>query len=190
MDKKLINEDIKNMKYLFGYKAGKVISEQDIEYTTDYLDMSKQEEPETDRYMFFSNLKQIHRQTGLLLERDPEMIHNILENGHDWAQDHIATAKESIDQVFDFLMNEEKGDGDEMFESYENENKETLRKQLHTLVGNEMKLGKKADMGGAAHHKEEHKKAEKELKDFLRDNPSMEKYQDEVEEHFYKQLYG
>jgi hypothetical protein len=102
MDKKLINEDIQNMKYLFGYKPGKVISEQ--------------EQPETDRYMFFSNLEQIHRQTGILLEKDPEMISNILENGHDWAQDHIATSKESIDQVFDFLMNEEKGDGDDDFE--------------------------------------------------------------------------
>jgi hypothetical protein len=114
MDKKLINEDIKNIKYLFGYKPGRVISEQDIDYTTDdYLDtteMDEQEEPKTDRYMFFSNLEQIHRQTGILLEKDPEMISDVLENGHDWAQDHIATAKESIDQVFDFFMNEEKGD--------------------------------------------------------------------------------
>ena len=52
-----------------------------------------------------------------------------------------------------------------------------------------MKLGKKADMSGADHHKEDHKKAEKRLKDFLKDNPSMEKYQDEVEEHFYKLLF-
>jgi hypothetical protein len=74
--------------------------------------------------------------------------------------------------------------------SEEEENKETLRKQLHTLIGNEMKLSKRADMsGGGAHHTEEHKKAEKKLKEFLKDNPSMEKYQDEVEEHFYKQLY-
>ena len=203
MDKKLISEDIQNMKYLFGYKPGRVISEQDIDYTTedfsqdeidedgkrhperhvkhkktnktvgiykkgvgfhptphgeelgfehhptdiphgtilggteigdfDYEDddfnskmwpyddededtLFEQDEPETDRYMFFSNLQQIHRQTGLLLEKDPEMISSILENGHDWAQDHIATAKESIDQVFDFLMNEEKGDGDDDFE--------------------------------------------------------------------------
>ncbi len=28
MDKKLLNEDIQNMKYLFGYKPGRVISEQ------------------------------------------------------------------------------------------------------------------------------------------------------------------
>jgi hypothetical protein len=117
MDKKLINEDIINMKYLLSYKPGRVISEQDIDYTTDeYVDMSEQGEPETDRYMFFSNLQQIHRQMGILLEKDPKMIHSILENGHDWAQDHIATAKESIDQVFDFIMNEEEGDDDEDFE--------------------------------------------------------------------------
>jgi hypothetical protein len=223
MDKKLINEDIANMKYLFGYKPGRVISEQDIDYTTDdYLDTTEmdeegkrhperlvrhsdtnkligthkhkkgfhpnrhgeelgfeyhptriphgtkfggvevgdfdysddgeleedmfdgwddpdnfksrlltkrhkldlddedtlfeQEEPETDRYMFFSNIEQIHRQTGILLEKDPNMISEILDNGHDWAQDHIATSKETIDQVFDFLMNEEKGDDDEDFE--------------------------------------------------------------------------
>ena len=174
MDKKLLNEDIQNMKYLFGYKPGRVISEQDIDYTTDeYLDMTEdkddvflrrrlstiekliekyineveeeetlfsdeyefanniiswvvqdlttseysdhdydeltelikdnfgeyilsqyvdsdfdeddednlfeQEEPENDRYMFFSNLQQIHRQMGILLEKDPEMIHSILE---------------------------------------------------------------------------------------------------------------
>jgi hypothetical protein len=42
MDKKLINEDIQNMKYLFGYKPGRVISEQDIDYTTDeYVDMTE-----------------------------------------------------------------------------------------------------------------------------------------------------
>jgi hypothetical protein len=208
MDKKLINEDIKNIKYLFAYKPGRVISEQDIDYTTnEYVDMNEdkddvflrrrlstiekliekyineveeeetlfsdeyefadniiswvvqdlttseysdhdydeltdlikdnfgeyilsqyvesdlndednlfeQEEPKTDRYMFFSNLEQIHRQTGILLEKDPEMISGILENGHDWAQDHIATAKESIDQVFDFLMNEENGDDNNNF---------------------------------------------------------------------------
>ena len=201
MDNKLLNEDIQNMKYLLGYKPGRVISEQDIDYTTedfshdeideegkrhperqvrhkktnrivgthkkgvgfipttqgeelgfeshptdiphgtrlagveigdfDYEDddlnfkmppyddddtLFEQEEPENDRYMFFSNLQQIHRQMGILLEKDPEMIHSILENGHDWAQDHIATAKESIDQVFDFIMNEENNDDDEDFE--------------------------------------------------------------------------
>jgi len=71
-------------------------------------------EQENDRYMFFSNLEQIHRQTGLMLEMNENELHEILENGHDWAQDHIATAKESIDQVFDFFMNETKGHDDNM----------------------------------------------------------------------------
>lgn len=66
-----------------------------------------------DRYMFWSNLEQIHRQTGLLLAENKDEIHNILEDGHDWAQDHIATAKESIDQVFDFLMNQTKNPHEE-----------------------------------------------------------------------------
>jgi hypothetical protein len=66
------------------------------------------EEQQNERYMFFSNLEQIRRQMDILLNMDPQMIENVLDNGHDWAQDHIATAKESIDQVFDFFMNEEK----------------------------------------------------------------------------------
>ena len=57
-------------------------------------------------YMFFSNLEQIKRQAELLLELDPMEIENILQNGHDWADDHITVAKENLDQVFDFLMNE------------------------------------------------------------------------------------
>jgi len=80
----------------------KVLSEQPVDNSPELNDDM------TDRYMFFSNLEQIHRQTGLLLEQNKEEIHDILEGGHDWAQDHIATAKESIDQVFDFLMNETK----------------------------------------------------------------------------------
>jgi len=68
------------------------------------------QEQENDRYMFFSNLEQIRRQCDILLEMDENQVKEILENGHDWAQDHIATSKESIDQVFDFLMNETKKD--------------------------------------------------------------------------------
>jgi hypothetical protein len=44
----------------------------------------------------------------MLLEMDQSMIEEILENGHDWAQDHISEAKNNMDQVFDFLMNETK----------------------------------------------------------------------------------
>ena len=70
---------------------------------------------ENSRYMFFSNLEQMKRQCEMLLDMDDETISNILENGHDWAQDHIAEAKNNMDQVFDFLMNETKrGDSDDV----------------------------------------------------------------------------
>jgi len=67
-------------------------------------------EQDSERYMFFSNLEQIHRQTGLLLELNKNTVEGILDGGHDWAQDHVSTAKENLDQVFDFMMNETKNE--------------------------------------------------------------------------------
>ena len=71
-------------------------------------------EERSSRYMFFSNLEQMKRQCDLLLDLDESMVESILENGHDWAQDHIAEAKNNMDQVFDFIMNESKKDGSDI----------------------------------------------------------------------------
>lgn len=64
------------------------------------------EQQESENYMFFSNLKQIARQCQMLLDMDPQMIDEVLQNGHDWADDHVTEAKTNMDQVFDFFMNE------------------------------------------------------------------------------------
>ena len=73
----------------------------------------------SNRYMFFSNLQQMKRQCEYLLDFDEEQVEEILNNGHDWAQDHISEAKNNMDQVFDFLMNEIKGEDSEFqTESY------------------------------------------------------------------------
>ena len=77
-------------------------------------DIPSRQEKESSRYMFFSNLEQMRRQCDLLLDLDHNMVESILDNGHDWAQDHIAEAKNNMDQVFDFLMNESKKDGMEL----------------------------------------------------------------------------
>ena len=66
------------------------------------------EQQESENYMFFSNLKQIARQCKMLLEMDEEMIDQILQDGHDWADDHVSEAKTNMDQVFDFMMNEKR----------------------------------------------------------------------------------
>ena len=65
-----------------------------------------EQEVEQSNYMFFSNLKQMRRQIDMMLEMNPNMIDDIIENGHDWADDHISEAKTNIDQVFDFFKNQ------------------------------------------------------------------------------------
>ena len=73
----------------------------------------------SNRYMFFSNLQQMKRQCEYLLDFDENQVEEILNDGHDWAQDHISEAKNNMDQVFDFLMNEIKGEDSEFqTESY------------------------------------------------------------------------
>jgi hypothetical protein len=96
---KLTEEDIKNM----------------VRKTMDQINVQGNEHHDRgNRYMFFSNLQQMRRQCDILLDMDPEMVEGVLENGHDWAQDHIAEAKNNMDQVFDFLMNESKKSGMEL----------------------------------------------------------------------------
>ena len=105
-------------------------------------------------YMFFSNLKQIKRQCELLLQLDENMVNQLLEQGHDWADDHVSSAKENIDQVFDFLMNETKGHENEQpvsadvdqFSLNEDGKMESGKKDPcwkgYEMVGKKMKNGK------------------------------------------------
>ena len=76
--------------------------------------LKEENEYRSGRYMFFQNLQQMRRQCDLLLDLEPEMLEEILDEGHDWAQDHVAEAKNNMDQVFDFLMNESKKEGMEL----------------------------------------------------------------------------
>ena len=39
----------------------------------------------------------------MLLKLDHQKIDDMLNNGHDWANDHISKAKENIVQVFEFF---------------------------------------------------------------------------------------
>lgn len=80
------------------------LSETDLEKIVQKI-LKEEGEERSSRYMFFSNLEQIHRQTTMLLEMDENMLEQILNNGHDWAQDHVSEAKNNMDQVFDFIMN-------------------------------------------------------------------------------------
>ena len=91
----------------------------------------REEENRSSRYMFFSNLEQMKRQCELLLKLDESEIESILEDGHDWARDHIAEAKNNMDQVFDFIMNQtEGGDSDSDYDDMVNEGRKKTGTKL------------------------------------------------------------
>jgi hypothetical protein len=61
------------------------------------------EHQETNNYMFFGNLKTIKRLVDEMLEMDEAEVDAMLTNGHNWAVDHIATSKDDVEEVFNFL---------------------------------------------------------------------------------------
>jgi len=79
---------------------------------------------EVNHYMFFGNLETIKRYVDAMLEMDPTAVNELLDNGHDWAADHIATSKDDIEEVANFLMNklhESPESEDKMFEDEESD---------------------------------------------------------------------
>ena len=61
-------------------------------------------------YMFFQNLKTIHHAIGELLEMNPDNVDQLLNNGHAWAVDHIATSADDVEEVYHFLTSSNGGD--------------------------------------------------------------------------------
>ena len=72
----------------------------------DLIQKKLQEQRETENYMFFSNLEQMERQIKDLKSLPPQVIDGFLQNGHDWADDHVSKSKENLDHVYEFIMNE------------------------------------------------------------------------------------
>lgn len=58
---------------------------------------------EPQNYMFFGNISNIKRMCEEILEMDPNKVDHILSDGHGWATDHIATSKDDVAEVYDFL---------------------------------------------------------------------------------------
>ena len=54
-------------------------------------------------YMIFSNLKVIKEKAEELLSMDLSKIDQMIEDGHDWASDHIATSKDDVEEVYNWI---------------------------------------------------------------------------------------
>lgn len=99
------------------------------------------EHQETNNYMFFGNLKTIKRLVDELLEMNESEIDSILTNGHNWAVDHIATSKDDIEEVFNFLAgnNEPESHHEEEHIHDEPSHEETEGHLAHKDLEDEMK---------------------------------------------------
>lgn len=78
------------------YLSG-VISEQKL------IENSK--DNEFHNYMFFQNLHTMKKCIDGLLEMNLSEVDNLVSDGHDWANDHVAGAKNSLEQVCNWLKN-------------------------------------------------------------------------------------
>lgn len=64
---------------------------------------------EKQHYMFFQNLASIKHYIDEIMKMNPDEVDNLLKNGHDWAADHIATSKDDIQEVAEWIRNEMEG---------------------------------------------------------------------------------
>lgn len=85
----------------------------------------------TENYMFFGNLETIQRLSEMLLKMDPVKVDEVLKSGHSWAVDHVATSKDDIEEVANFLINEmtEVSEKSEETKEHEEDEKQTEKKE-------------------------------------------------------------
>jgi hypothetical protein len=58
---------------------------------------------ESNNYMFWLNLKGIHDDAVEMLHMDKSAVDELIENGHQWALEHVITSKDDIEEVYHFL---------------------------------------------------------------------------------------
>jgi hypothetical protein len=61
------------------------------------------EHQENENYMFFANVQNICNFCQEILSMDKNEVDKILSDGHGWATDHIATSKDDVEEVVNFL---------------------------------------------------------------------------------------
>jgi hypothetical protein len=85
-------------------------------------------------YMFFRNLATIKHHVDEILKMDPDKVDELLNNGHDWASDHIATSKDDVQEVSEWLIGEfdDPTESDDEEDEVETEEDETEEDEVET----------------------------------------------------------
>ena len=81
----------------------KEIENKEKDYKNELKALKENHDGGIQNYMFFGNLKTIKRLVDKMLEMDEAEVDSMLTNGHNWALDHIATSKDDVEEVFNFL---------------------------------------------------------------------------------------
>jgi hypothetical protein len=58
---------------------------------------------DTQNYMFFANISNIKRMCEEIMQMDKMEVDRMLSDGHGWATDHVATSKDDVEEVYNFL---------------------------------------------------------------------------------------
>jgi hypothetical protein len=72
-------------------------------------------------YMFFRNLMSMKHYIDEILQMDPAKVEAMLKDGHDWASDHITSAKDDVAEVAEWIRTEAEMLGDNEGEEYEDD---------------------------------------------------------------------
>lgn len=97
------------------------------EDSDEMMGMVNRERGENQHYMFFQNLETIQHCIEEIMAMSKEEIDELISNGHDWASDHVATSKDDIEEVANWLRSSLSGEEgeDEEDEDDEDEDKRT-----------------------------------------------------------------
>jgi hypothetical protein len=68
------------------------------------VDENKSKKDDVKNYMFFSNLEIIKEKIDKLLSMDKKKLDAMLEDGHDWASDHISTSRDDVEEVYNWAF--------------------------------------------------------------------------------------
>jgi hypothetical protein len=102
----------KILKFDVFSKSKPVMSEDNDEM----MGLENRERGENQHYMFFQNLETIQHCIDEIMAMDKEAIDELISNGHDWASDHVATSKDDIEEVSNWLrssLSGEEAEGEE-----------------------------------------------------------------------------
>lgn len=120
----------KILKFDVFSKSKPVMSEDNDEM----MGMENRERDENQHYMFFQNLETIQHCIEEIMAMSKEEIDELISNGHDWASDHVATSKDDIEEVANWLRSSLSGEeSSEEKEEEDGEDEEDERTEIEMI---------------------------------------------------------